>query len=296
MRCVFLSLIAHLSVTDCLRTFIHQHPLDFHSDLLLGKDGSYTLHFNQHELLVDIELSQLKMETYEEESKYPLVGLVSTALKQQHPSLEILYCKEYSLAYSDFQQEIQDASIDPQVELVDWSSVDGLRCLSTLPRSIIHKYNLLHKGIGALILNESNQIFVHQRSSSKLIFPSMYDMFIGGVSSTKESSMQTLFRELKEELGIDLASEISSSSESSIVRYVGNTIIATEYNHCIVDCFVIHCPMEVAKELRFNDGEVEWGQWMTHEELQRLLDDSRSRFVPDGLQVWEALPTMATKY
>ena len=35
------------------------------------------------------------------------------------------------------------------------------------------------------------------------VFPSMYDMFVGGVSSSGESSLQTLLRELNEEVGLD---------------------------------------------------------------------------------------------
>ena len=31
----------------------------------------------------------------------------------------------------------------------------------------------------------------------------MYDMFVGGVSGSGESSLQTLLRELKEEIGLD---------------------------------------------------------------------------------------------
>lgn len=105
-------------------------------------------------------------------------------------------------------------------EIVDWVSTEGIP-LIPLPRTLVHKYNLLHKGIGALIFNSKGDIFVHQRAATKRLFPSMWDMFIGGVSATKESAISTLIRELKEEAGLDfvncltVGSSVSSSASSS---------------------------------------------------------------------------------
>lgn len=64
-------------------------------------------------------------------------------------------------------------------EMVDWMCTDGMTSLAELPRTIIHQYNLLHRGIGVLILDDQGRIFVHQRSSTKRLFPAMYDMFVG---------------------------------------------------------------------------------------------------------------------
>eukprot|EP01035_Chromulina_nebulosa_P027744 gene27744-36525_t len=105
-------------------------------------------------------------------------------------------------------------------ELVDWLSLSTYNnsnistvkiLLPAVRRSFIHKNNLLHRGIGAILLREEYngdiEIFVHKRASSKRLFPSMWDMFIGGVSSSAESPISTLFRELEEECGLDLSKE-----------------------------------------------------------------------------------------
>ena len=68
----------------------------------------------------------------------------------------------------------------------------------------MHNFNILHRGIGAMVFDRERKIFVHQRAATKRIFPSMYDMFIGGVSTAKEPSFTTLVRELSEEADIDL--------------------------------------------------------------------------------------------
>ena len=286
-----LTFVHLLGSIRCLRTYLNHRPVVFDERMIHGEDGRYVIEFNQVEYNVGIELGSFVIDTYPEEDDLPLVGLLTSAIKQHNPHLEILYCKEYSLAYDQFQQQVQ--SWNRETEVVDWISECASFSICSLPRPLIHKFNLLHRGIGALILDDKDRIFVHQRSSSKRLFPSMYDMLVGGVSASKESPMMTLFRELNEELGIDLANSYQSSPDkSSIVEYLGNTVIQTSYNHCYVDCYMVRCPTEVASNLRFNDGEVEWGQWMTSDELQRLLDSDKGNFVPDGLQVWEAIPTM----
>ena len=91
-------------------------------------------------------------------------------------------------------------------ELVNFVT-DECAPLCTLSRSIIHKYNLLHCGIGCLIFNnQGDELFVHKRSKHKRLFPSMLDMFIGGVCSSGESPEVTLLRELAEEVGLDYIS------------------------------------------------------------------------------------------
>ena len=97
------------------------------------------------------------------------------------------------------------ADKESKEEMVDWISVKTI--ITTLPRKLIHTYNLYHRGMGVLLFNRHGKIFVHQRAHSKRVFPSMYDMFIGGVCSTKESTEDTLRRELKEELNIDISSQ-----------------------------------------------------------------------------------------
>ena len=213
-------------------------------------------------------------------------------------------------------------------------------------RSIIHQYNLLHRGIGVMVFDSIGRIYVHQRSSSKRLFPSMYDMFIGGVCTTKESSIATLLRELKEEVGLeftintdtaidndeidkfdmkndndydDLNSSTTKNNDGAVgkdltpyamkkllqyeyqsinspkyksksIRYLGETTIQTDYNHCIVDCYMAICSKDMEDKIQFNDGEVQWGKWLTLNELNVMLAEKEDQFVPDGMQVWHCLP------
>ena len=113
-------------------------------------------------------------------------------------------------------------------EYVDWLSNDE-QVLASLPRSMIHKLNLLHKGIGVLIVNSNHDIFVHQRASTKRIFPSMYDMFIGGVSSMNESPDVTLLRELYEEAGLDFSTTLPCTNTDNNIKVNRKTSVTTPW-------------------------------------------------------------------
>lgn len=248
-------------------------------------------------------------------------------------------------------------------EPVDWLSDDST-CLCSLPRSIIHRYNLLHQGIGVMLLGcRRDRLYLHMRSSSKRVFPSMLDMFIGGVTLSGEKPIQTLFRELREECGIDVLNVSASNDDGdaffgntrrrhkahesgdgpesegdssqlgndngsgidgssklawrsavevafrrykrslgqssttavdaqadrnvgSMLRFVGQTIIATELNHCLVHVYFLQLTDEQSNQITFADGEIEWGRWVTFPDLDALLvDEGVKQFVPDGMQV-----------
>ena len=197
------------------------------------------------------------------------------------------------------------------------------------------------------------------------VFPSMYDMFVGGVSSSGEAPYQTLIRELIEEVGLDFTSTPNNSAAVSVecsknngvneeensgkkkrpyadkigkgnlfedeevfqkfmknpsmsqkekntflisqtvnkisspcsdirsgnkIKYLGLTTISTSYNNCIVDCYSAMCSEEFANSITFPDGEIDWGEWVTLDALNTMLEQKEIEFVPDGLQVWRALP------
>lgn len=253
--------------------------------------------------------------------------------------------------------------IPPTGELVDWIGLEG-QVLSTFPRTYVHQYNLLHSGIGAVLVRNRvrDQIFIHKRSATKRLFPEKLDMFIGGVCQAGEGSFPTLLRELREECGLDLSSveesipygvkkqeilsvdritntkdqtdsrgelgndqdswnraveeawqrftrtqgfeasptEGNEGSENSvqgtIVQYIGSTLVRTSYNQCLVYCYCVALSDSMARVIHFPDGEIEWGRWVSMEDLLGLLQgEGFSDFVPDGMQVWNALPGMLKK-
>lgn len=329
--------------------------------------------------IIDLLLLVLLHRNVIQRSSYITIRLDDASTISKNPvSLSTLYSdrgREDGVAPSIDSNGVVDYCIDDSVrfiersfcssntdEPVDWLSDDST-CLCSLPRSIIHRYNLLHQGIGVMLLScQRDRLYLHKRSSSKRVFPSMLDMFIGGVTLSGEKPIQTLFRELREECGIDVLSvsasnndgdaffgdtrrkhkahESGDGSESdegdssqldnvsgidgssklawrsavevafrrykrslgqssstsvdaqadrhvgSMLRFVGQTIIATELNHCLVHVYFLQLSDEQSSQITFADGEIEWGRWVTFPDLDALLvDEGVKQFVPDGMQV-----------
>ena len=126
------------------------------------------------------------------------------------------------------------SSSSSRPEIVEMVDSRG-RVLGMVPRPLVHQHNLLHRGIGVLVTkdrpimrpkvvqhlqqrhlppdkngnnnNNSEQqpdLYCHRRTDDKRIFPSLYDMFVGGVSLAGEDAATTARREVAEELGLDL--------------------------------------------------------------------------------------------
>ena len=209
------------------------------------------------------------------------------------------------------------------VEMVDQSG----STLGRVPRPLVHAHNLLHRGVGLFITKDASifqthqtntplpDLYVHQRTPTKRIFPSLYDMFVGGVATAGESSRLTAQREVAEELGLEQESHLSSDPLLTCV-------VCTGYNRCVVDLY--EYIMDTASEkVSWQKEEVAWGSFCPYDVIEAAADLSIKRleaqgawpgsrpiiqsssqgrlamdktdvewrnwdFVPDGLLVWEA--------
>lgn len=201
--------------------------------------------------------------------------------------------------------------------------------LGMVPRKLVHSANLLHRGIGMVVAKDQPilqpgcsdfpDLYTHRRTDSKRIFPSLYDMFVGGVSTAREDAKTTAAREVAEELGLERALWDPTMLSDPLF----NCTICTSYNRCVVTMFC--CTFDSTKDaIRWQEEEVAWGDFIPYDDIvasadlsiQRLIDikswpgsipiDMEARlarskvhkgvdlslkdwdFVPDGLLVWEA--------
>ena len=72
------------------------------------------------------------------------------------------------------------------------------------PRHIVHKNNLLHRAVHALVYDKHNRLYLQKRSLSKDTNPGLWDTSMGGHLDSGESYDQAAIRETFEELGIVL--------------------------------------------------------------------------------------------
>src|SRR5262249_13740503 len=86
-------------------------------------------------------------------------------------------------------------------ELVDGVDADD-RVIGRATRAEIRAQKLRHRATYILVFNTRGQLFVHQRTATKDVYPSYYDVAVGGVVAAGESYDVGARRELAEELGI----------------------------------------------------------------------------------------------
>ncbi len=134
-------------------------------------------------------------------------------------------------------------------------------------RSEVRRLNLRHAATAVLLRDPHGRLYVHRRSPAKDWQPSAHDAAAGGVLQAGEEPDTAAARELAEELGVTgvrLEKLLTGRYDDETTRYVAHLYEAT-YDGPV----------------RFADGEVVWGAWMTLPELGRLLRDLGWPFVPD---------------
>ena len=90
--------------------------------------------------------------------------------------------------------------------------------------------------------------------------------FPGGGQKRGESLEETAKREVKEEVGLDLAS----------VEFIGNFVSKNEYKHDHVHVFLAHVP---TGEVRIDGEEIVAHEWATH--------STQKAWTPNGERIWQ---------
>ncbi|NUK00197.1 NUDIX domain-containing protein [Streptomyces lunaelactis] len=142
------------------------------------------------------------------------------------------------------------------------------------PRGEAYARGMRHRCAFILARDAEGRIFVHRRTSTKLVFPSLYDMFVGGVVGAGESYDAAALREAEEELGVSglprpvpLFKFLYDNGEHSWWSAV----------------YEVRCELPVHPQAE----EVAWHDFLPEEELERRLGEWE--WVPDGLAAWQRL-------
>lgn len=152
-------------------------------------------------------------------------------------------------------------------ELIDVVDADD-RVLTQATRGETRKQNLRHRAAYILVFNTTGQLFVHQRTQSKDVYPGYYDVCVGGVVAAGESYEDAARRELAEEVGI---------ANVPLRRLVSFQFVDASNQ---VNGTVFSCTYDGA--LRLQPEEISSGEWL---DLDVLLERiSTQKFCPDGVE------------
>jgi isopentenyldiphosphate isomerase len=158
---------------------------------------------------------------------------------------------------------------DPGLELVDVIDQHG-NVLATVTRREMRERRLLHRCVYILLFNCHGDVFIHLRTPAKDVFPSHWDVTVGGVLASGESFDQAAERELREELGVDATLEslflFPYNDESTIVQ---GKVYRVRHDG----------------PFRLQPEEIVRGEFVAVQEV--LVRAATQPFCPDGLSVFE---------
>ncbi len=156
---------------------------------------------------------------------------------------------------------------DPGSELVDVIDDEG-RTISTVPRREMRARRLPHRCTYLLVFNRRGELLIHLRTPAKDVYPSHWDVAIGGVVTAGESFDAGVRREAREELGVEVEPE---------------TLFPFRYTDAasVVQGMVYRAVHE--GPFRFQVEEVVRGEFVPLADVAER--SARDPFCPDGLAV-----------
>jgi 8-oxo-dGTP pyrophosphatase MutT (NUDIX family) len=166
-------------------------------------------------------------------------------------------------------------SADEVLDIVD----EDDRVVGQAPRGQVYARRLRHRTSFILVRDGAGRVFVHRRTDRKLVFPSRYDMFVGGVVGAGESYDDAALREAEEELGVS-----GLPAPTPLFKF----LYATPEHTWWSAVYEVRCDLPVSPQ----PEEVAWHTFLTEDELHRRLDEWP--WVPDGLEAYRRLLTWRT--
>ncbi|MHC0430555.1 NUDIX hydrolase [Streptomyces sp. O3] len=161
-------------------------------------------------------------------------------------------------------------SADELLDIVD----EHDRVVGQARRDVAYRERLRHRAVFVLARDADGRVFVHRRTDTKLVFPSLCDMFVGGVVGAGESYDAAALREAEEELGVT-----GLPRPRPLFKFLYDTEEHSWWSHL----YEVRCVLPVRPQAE----EVAWHAFLDESELRRRLADWE--WVPDGLAAYERL-------
>jgi 8-oxo-dGTP pyrophosphatase MutT (NUDIX family) len=151
------------------------------------------------------------------------------------------------------------------------------RVIGRYPRGEAYAKGLRHRCVFIQARDAEDRIFVHRRTAEKLVFPSLYDMFVGGVVGAGESYDAAALREAEEELGVS-----GLPRPRFLFKFLYDNGSGQSWWSAVYE---VRCELPVRPQAE----EVAWHAFLPEPELRQRLPEWE--WVPDGLAAYERLRT-----
>ena len=138
-------------------------------------------------------------------------------------------------------------------------------------REECHKKGLWHKAVVVFIISNDNQkILLQQRSASKKLWPNLWDITAGGHVLTGEFGYQTVIRETKEEIGIDIDRKDLEFIGGTVSENKSGDIINRHFN----EFYIVHKDIDI-KDIVLQKEEVQDIKWFDKEEVIKKINNNK---------------------
>ncbi|WP_324788792.1 NUDIX hydrolase [Streptomyces sp. H51] len=163
------------------------------------------------------------------------------------------------------------SAADEIIDIVD----ENDRVVARSPRGEAYARSLRHRCAFILARDAKGRVFVHRRTPTKLVHPSLHDMFVGGVVAAGESYDEAALREAEEELGVS-----GLPSPRFLFKFLYDDGAGRSWWSAVYE---VRCEMPVSPQAE----EVAWHAFLTEDEVERRLTEWE--WTPDGLAAYERL-------
>ncbi|MEV6835141.1 NUDIX domain-containing protein [Streptomyces sp. NPDC051133] len=164
--------------------------------------------------------------------------------------------------------------MNPADEILDIVDAHD-RVVDRRPRGEAYALGLRHRCVFIQARDTAGRLFVHRRTATKLVFPSLYDMFVGGVVGAGESYDGAALREAEEELGVT-----GLAQPEFLFKFLYDDGAGRSWWSAVYE---VRCELPVRPQVE----EVQWHAFLPEEEVEQRL--GAWEWVPDGLAAYERL-------
>jgi len=144
------------------------------------------------------------------------------------------------------------------------------------PRGEIHRLKLKHRAVHVLVFNSRGELFLQKRSRRKDCFPGAWDSSASGRLDSGETYGACAVRELREEIGLELAEPPRSLFKVDACPDTG-------YEFVWVYCCAAEGPFTLHPE------EIERGGWFALVALNRWLAEKPDEFASGFALIWKEM-------
>lgn len=155
-------------------------------------------------------------------------------------------------------------------ELFDVLNENGEYINEIVSRDECHKKGLWHKAVVVFIISsDNNRVLLQQRSKTKKLWPNLWDITAGGHVLSGELGYQSVIRETKEEIGINLKKESLEFIGSTRSENVKGEIINRHFN----EYYIVHSDIDV-DNITLQEEEVQNIGWFNKEEIIEKINNN----------------------